>query len=68
MQAYCECLHYAAESSLMSTETATVPKEPNDVWTDSLYTCIEWLKSGEKKRILDMPASVKVPRGKKTLF
>jgi hypothetical protein len=31
-----------------------IPRSPNDVWTDSLTTCLGWLASGEEKRILDI--------------
>jgi hypothetical protein len=31
-----------------------VPSVANDVWTDSLTTCLAWLMAGERKRILDI--------------
>ncbi len=31
-----------------------VATEPNDVWTDDLLTCIEWLRSGVKKKIYSL--------------
>ena len=31
-----------------------VAREPNESWTDSLGDCIEWLTSGDNKRVLDI--------------
>ncbi len=31
-----------------------VASEPNSVWTDQLETCVQWLASGEEKRILEI--------------
>ncbi len=31
-----------------------VPSAPNELWTDNLGTCLEWLAAGEKKRIFDI--------------
>lgn len=31
-----------------------VPPTPNEVWTESLATCLGWLIKGEKKKILDI--------------
>jgi hypothetical protein len=31
-----------------------VASAPNDVWTDRLETCIQWLVAGERKKVLDI--------------
>ena len=31
-----------------------VPRLPNEFWTDKLDSCLQWLASGEQKRILDI--------------
>lgn len=31
-----------------------VPSAPNDVWTDNLAVCLEWLKAGEHKTIFNV--------------
>jgi hypothetical protein len=37
---------------------------PNDVWTDRLETCIEWLASGKKMRVLQELKHVRVRKAK----
>jgi len=43
-----------------------IPRLPNNVWTDSLKTCLEWLERGENKRILDIDPKLLKRRRKKT--
>jgi hypothetical protein len=31
-----------------------IPRAPNEFWTDRLETCLSWLASGERKKILDI--------------
>lgn len=31
-----------------------VPRVPDNAWTDSLQTCLDWLRLGERRRILDI--------------
>ena len=42
-----------------------VPAGANDVWTDSLATCLDWLMAGERKRILDIAPEHLVRRVRK---
>jgi hypothetical protein len=35
-----------------------VPTSPNEVWTGSLASCLNWLAAGEKKRILDIDPKI----------
>ncbi len=42
-----------------------VPRAPNGVWTDRLEICLQWLTSGEKKRILDIAPALLRRRTKK---
>ncbi len=43
-----------------------VPGLANDLWTDSLETCLEWLERSENKRILDIDPKLLQRRSKKT--
>lgn len=42
-----------------------VPSVANDVWTDRLATCLDWLRGGERKRILDIAPEHLVRRVRK---
>jgi hypothetical protein len=42
-----------------------VPAVANDVWTDSLTTCLAWLLAGERKKILDLAPELLVRRVRK---
>lgn len=39
-----------------------VASTPNEVWTDDLATCLEWLESGEQRRVLEILPHLKKPR------
>lgn len=42
-----------------------VSPAPNDVWTNSLETCIEWITAGDKKKILDISPELLIRRVRK---
>jgi hypothetical protein len=42
-----------------------IPRLANDLWTDSLETCLEWLEGGENKRIFNIDPKLLQRRSKK---
>ena len=44
------------EHELRMFKYQPVPKRPNEDWTEDVYECIRWLRSGLKKRIATTPA------------
>jgi len=42
-----------------------VPRAPNAAWTDKLETCLQWLGTGEQKRIFDIASELLKRRTKK---
>ena len=39
-----------------------VARDPNDLWTDRIETCLEWLAAGKQKRILNIAPELLQPR------
>lgn len=39
-----------------------VASEPNDVWTENLATCLDWLETGERRSVLTNLLHVKKPK------
>ncbi len=51
-----------SEDSTLIEIFQPVPLLPSEVWTDSLITCLGWLATGERKKILDIAPELLVRR------
>ncbi len=55
MYTVCDWLLPRPENASLILKFQPVAKAPNDRWTDDLKKCVEWFRSGQKKRIWTAP-------------